>query len=551
MSTTLTRPSFTLQIHADHFEILLNGVAYFDLSVRSSVDADPGPADLDDEILAPSSGEAESGPWFEWRTKSNLWEQKTYRLEVYPDAWAYRVTVHGRGAVGKVAYFSGGGGPETRGSRYEVGQYLVPAPGGGGETLPHYRSIAQDGRVGLHYLCPPLLAFPFGLGDRSQPWLALGLAPRPGHYNLDHLAYHWQHIGNGRTRGYLSTDYLGYTRVDGDYEVAAVVGTAGPDEFSALDAHAAWLYDYGGCARRDWSGSPRWWYGPLFCGWGEQCALRPDAPGAAATQAAYEWMSDQLDAHGLEPTAVIIDDKWMTTYGEALPDPVKWPDLRGFVEAQHAKGRRVMLWFKAWNTEGLPVEECVGLWSQPHGADPNSPAYQERLRRVMQRLLGDGPEDCNCDGVKVDFANVMPLGRDLRGTTSAYGIELLKQWFALFYAAAKAVKPDCLINCSCAHPYFAETTDQARLHDYFWGQRSAWQVMSYRQRLFRAALPGVPIDTDGVVSTHRETMDYAHRCVELGVPDLYFLTTGGDTELTAEDLADIAEVWSRYREGLG
>lgn len=549
-SVDLVRPSFTLRLFADHFQVLLNGVGYFDLSVRSSVDADGGPADLDGEILAPTQGEADYGPWFEWRTRSNLWEEKLYRLEVYPDAWAYRVTVRGEGRIGKIAYFSGGGTPETRGSQYEVGQYLVPAPGGGEHTLPEYHSIAQDGRISLHYLCPPLLAFPFGLGDRREPWLALGLAPRPGHYNLDHFAYHWQHVGGGRTRCYLATDYLGYTQVHGEYEVAAIVGTAGADEFAALENHAQWLYDYGGCVRRDWSDAPRWWYGPLFCGWGEQCAIRPDRPVDAANQVAYQGMSDQLDAHGLEPTAIIIDDKWMATYGEALPDPAKWPDLRGFVETQHARGRRVLLWFKAWNTEGLPGEECINLWSQPCGADPNAPAYRRRLQKMMQRLLGSGPEDYNCDGFKVDFANVMPLGRDLRGTTEAYGIELLKQWFVLFYQAAKAVKPDCLINCSSAHPYFAEVTDQCRLHDYFWGQRSAWQVMSYRQRLFRAAFPGVLIDTDGVVSTHRETMDYARRCAELGVPDLYVLTGGGDTELTAADLAEIAQVWRQYKRRL-
>ena len=169
---------------------------------------------------------------------------------------------------------------------------------------------------------------------------------------------------------------------------------------------------------------------------------------------------------------------------------------------------------------------------------------------MMATLLGEGEGCCNCDGFKVDFANVMPLGRDLSGTTSSYGIELLKQWFELFYNAAKAVKPDCLVNNSCAHPYFAEVTDQARLHDYAGSLRAAWEVMSFRQRLFRAALPGVLIDTDGVSSSHRETMDYLRRAPQLGVPDLYRLTQAGNPPLAAEDWAEIREVWRKYSAGL-
>ena len=35
-------------------------------------------------------------------------------------------------------------------------------------------------------------------------------------------------------------------------------------------------------------------------------------------------------------------------------------------------------------------------------------------------------------------------------------LELLKRLVTLFYESAKAAKPDCLINTSCGHPYFAE-----------------------------------------------------------------------------------------------
>ena len=535
-----------VRVWPDRFAMGAGGVPYFELSVRSSVETADGEADIDGDVLAFERGEREGRPWFQWTTRSSLWERKCYTLELFADAFAYRVAVSGKGRLGRVAYFTGAGRPATWGSRYEIARYFVPSPGGGSTSLPEYRSSAQDGRVGLHYLAPPLLAFPCTLDAPASPWLAIGLAPRPGAYNIDHFAYHFNVVAGGSTRACFSTDYLGYTAVDGEAEVAAIVGTLGADEFASLERHAAWLYDHGGCTRRDRTAEPPWWRGPLFCGWGEQGTYNPRAPKDAATQANYSDMCRRLDDLRLEPSAIIIDDMWMSTYGEALPDPAKWPDLRAFADEQHARGRRVMLWFKAWNTEGLPVDECINLWSQPCGADPNAPAYRTRMHTIMATLLGDGEGCMNCDGFKVDFANVMPLGRNLRGTTSAYGLELLKQWFTLFASAARAVKPDCLINASCAHPYFADVTDQCRLHDYYWGQRSAWTVMTTRQRLFRAAMPGVLIDTDGVASTHCETMDYIRRCPELGVPDLYFLTGTPDFRLSEADFEVIREVWRRY-----
>ena len=58
------------------------------------------------------------------------------------------------------------------------------------------------------------------------------------------------------------------------------------------------------------------------------------------------------------------------------------------------------------------------------------------------------------------------------------------------------------------------------------------------------------IDTDGVVSTRRETMEYIRRSAELGVPDLYFLTGTGDVCFSEADYATIREAWARYAASL-
>lgn len=542
-SQQVTVGMMVLRVTGDRLEILIDDVAFFDVPVTCQVErVGAEERDRDVFITPPVLTAGTDCTSITWSARSTLWEKKEYVLQCWPDAAFFHVRVFGIGRLGAVRYFAASGSAR---SRYEVSRYLEPVAHPGGKSLPQYLTTAQDGEINLGYLAPPMLAYPFTL-DGSM-WLALGLAPKPGHYNIDHFRCHFFHTDSDVQPFYLSTDFLGYTVMHGQYDLPSIAITSGMTEFAALAAQTHALVSYAGHPRRDWADSPRWWYGPMFCGWGEQGYYTPKHFQTSAAQQPYSCMSDEIDELGLRPTAIIIDDKWMTNYGEALPDPEKWPDMRAFVEREHAKGRRVMLWFKAWNSEGIPADECFNLWTQPYGTDPTSPAYQERMFRLMHTLLSVDAGCYNCDGFKVDFANVMPLGHDLRGhENGVYGLELLKRWYTLFYTAAKAVKPDCLVNTSCAHPYYADVTDQGRLHDYDARLRAAWEVRSFRQKLFQAALPGISIDTDGVWSSRREIMDFNRRAVELGVPVLYQLHGDENNIFNRDDLREISGIWTDY-----
>jgi hypothetical protein len=398
-----------------------------------------------------------------------------------------------------------------------------------------------------------MLCFPFQVED-AGPWMGFGLTARRGAYNFDSFAY--VPAGN---RFYLETDLLGYTSVDGAWESPGIVGVVGNDEWETLSEYSKWHFRDGGCAPNTGQ-QAGWWKGPIYCGWGDQGRrkrnddLSPDAQDLAtqdlATQEEYTYFSDRLDSLGLHPAFIIVDAKWQGAYGEALPDPMKWPDLRGFVNWQHGKGRRVVLWFMMWNTEGLPAEECVTTWLNPSGADPTNPKYQARMKSTIRNLLSSDPDCYDCDGFKLDFGNVMPLGINLSTyEPGVYGIELLKRMFQLIHDAAKEAKPDALVNASCGHPYFADVVDQARLHDYFHSMRSARSHMGYRARLFNTALPNVSIDTDGVSSTRREMLDYARFAPTVGAPDLYSLWGGSDFVLTDDDWREIRAIWESYADG--
>jgi len=475
-----------------------------------------------------------------WTVRSSIWEKKEYALSVDRDAVVLRVTVQGQGKLGKLRFFPQAG--KDLPLAYEVSRYLLPVALGGAQAVPQWRNTLESDSIGLHYMTPPLLAFPFC--GKFPGSCAVGLAPRPGAYNIDHFRCEFASF----QEGLFTTDFLGYTDVQGSCELPALVFTSGGDEFAALAGYSDWLYRSGGCRHVERAGVPRWWLGPFFCGWGEQSYYSSGSVYAGAKQKAYTQMSARLDELGLKPSAIIIDDKWQGQYGELLPDPAKWPDLRAFADAEHARGRRVVLWLKSWDNEGLRAEESVHCLCTPYGADPTSPAYRRRIQETMRRLLSPEPGCFNCDGFKIDFANCMPLGKDLAThERGVYGIELLKRLMMLLHDSAKAVKPDCLINTSCSHPYFADVTDQCRLHDYNGRLRSLWDVREFRAKLFRCAFPGISVDTDDEYSTsHAESMDYLRRAPSLGVPDLYKLHGA----LSDDDFRELARIWSDYSKKL-
>jgi hypothetical protein len=132
---------------------------------------------------------------------------------------------------------------------------------------------------------------------------------------------------------------------------------------------------------------PEWWREPIFCGWGEQCYQAENEKGKAPSysrQDLYDSFLAALSGNDIEPGTVVLDDKWQATYGQNQVDVEKWPDLRGFIDRQHAEGKKVLLWLKAWDPEGVPLEECItNAAGLPLAVDPTNPAYQDRLRESI------------------------------------------------------------------------------------------------------------------------------------------------------------------------
>ena len=486
-----------------------------------------------------------------WTAESSLWEKKEYIFRLTPAFLSYSVRVYGKGTVDGIDYFIGDRKERFYGSGYEAADYFAPLGLANAFSSNRVFTTTQETRLGfLGGFSPTPFVFSFRVAGLDGRFL-LGLAALPGNASFDGLTYKSIRTGPDISRFCLHAGFGGCQEVDGCWESPAVIGFTAATDLEGLRRYADWHYDRG-VPRAAAGALPHWWNGPFFCGWKEQAVVPGvENPKDAASQEIYQRMSDTLDERGLRPSAIIIDDKWQKEYGAALPDPEKWPDMRAFVEAQHQKGRRVALWFKSWDAEGLSDDECIlSETGERLAADPTAPAYRDRVRSVMHTLLSADAGCLNADGFKIDFADCIPTEPHMRiHEKGVYGVSLMCRFMELIYTEAKRAKPDALINTSCCHPLFARFTDQARLHDTYFALRDSVRIMQDRAALFQAVMPGVSIDTDaGSCGSRRDFMRYARECVRFGVPDLYILNPIEDCALTAEDWEEIRAIWDAYRQ---
>lgn len=326
--------------------------------------------------------------------------------------------------------------------------------------------------------------------------------------------------------------------------VQMVEGTGGESRVGLLRRGLTQAYPDAAAVRAP---IPAWWLRPIYCGWGDQVAtsLWLEGPGperralAYCTQGLYARWIDRLEAAGVPVGTIIIDHGWSPA-GVWIPDEIRWPDLRGFVSAQHDRGRRVLLWIATWLWDGLPDEWCVFRDGVKLVADPTHPDYREFVRERVHRLLS--PEGIGADGFKIDQLAYSPSTRRPRGGprfgwTSYYppsepplklygegwGCELLYGLQKTMYDAAKSAKADALVTSSTVHPYFRDTFDMTRLHDTGVVSGDVIDAMRIRADLSRAALPGKPIDADDwVYGEYEQWMKYTIRGHELGVPCIFY-----------------------------
>jgi hypothetical protein len=482
---------------------------------------------------------------------STAWDRAGVVLRCRDDGLELRAFVEGRGRLADVHLLGGrcAAGPTTGFFRTGTScTTMVSAnPGEPGRIV---RSAAEEAVLGCNgdgelgrghwFFTPPPLFLAFRRDDEER-WLGVGLAAPAAELTFVQAVHR-----PGDRAFHLSLEYEGHTEVNGRFEAPVVV--LAPDLESPYDGMRAQRSDLAArgaappVAARD---EPAWWRGAIFCGWGAQCHLATAGGGSAqaqATQANYDAFLAALAGEGIVPPTVVVDDKWQETYGRNRPDRRKWPDLRGWIAERHEAGQRVLLWWKAWDPEGLPPELCVRRADgTPLAVDPTAPGAADLLREVMHELVG--PDALGADGLKVDFTARTPSGDSLVAHGSRWGIALLHELLRLVYEAVKHAKPEALVITQTPHPSFADVTDMVRLNDMLRlddpGAIDPTVVvpeMRHRGAVARAALPDRLVDTDDWASPGLETWrEYLEAKPDLGVPAFYYAT---HLDLTGEALEE-------------
>lgn len=530
-----------------------DGSPIADLFIASSVHITTG---QDDTLwLGPWQAETnEHGITLSIAASSSAWRQKIYRFHCTPERFWYDITVIGEGHLTAIQYFGGyysgtvrwGSGFFPSGQLFREGwtpepntdeiQTFSPAE----SSVIDLMGVPLPGR-GDWFFTPPPFCFAFA---HEHGWVGMGVEAAVGEHHF--TAYHY----HGKRKSFhLELAYEGHTTVNGSYTLPAIGFDFAPDPYSALEAHCY--------AARQRIGMPmvpnnrnHWWTGPIFCGWGAQCHLAAVERGHATSysrQRHYNHFLATLADNELHPGIVVLDDKWQATYGENAVDSEKWPDLAGFVAEQHAHDRRVLLWLKLWDCEGLPADECVrNAAGMPVAVDPTNPRFEQRLRASVRTMLG--AEGYNADGFKIDFSARTPSGPGMQHYGEAWGLELMKQYLSIIYSEAKRAKPDALVMTHTPHPYLADVTDMIRLNDVNIGAPIV-EAMAHRARVAGIACPGALIDTDNWPVTNRASWRaYLQIQSELGIPSLYYADCIDSTSerLEAEDYQMLRDVWSNY-----
>lgn len=450
-----------------------------------------------------------------------------YRLTFHPDRVEFAMSLLPRSPI-RMERCHLACNDKGQGSTFAVDAIFDSCPPNNGINL---MSPARPLSMRTPWFTPSPFCYPMRLknGSSKSPWISASLEP-----DRSQLQFH-RFVTKPDTEGGLTfgIQYKGDPPYSERFDAPPLVFRFGAkDEYDALRRYANGVVEIGKADKPD-RNQPGWWNQILICGWIEQ-EMHAVAKGGAPADYCFQWVYEdwlkKYDATGIEWDTCIVDDHWSLSLGDWWVDEKRWPDMRGFVETCHKRGKKVLLWVCVipW---GLPDDEVMihnGTYKPSQDTlnpllDPTNPKYLARLKKNLHHMLSSDAGCLNADGIKLDFTGKVPDRGTYTYTKMLYGMEYQHAVFQVIHDAAKAAKADCLLDFQVANPHFAAIHDMTRLNDFFLPTSEARRVMGTRANIAKAANVGGLVDMDGP-----RHPDYFRSMQEFGTYSLY--VTSGDLD---------------------
>lgn len=498
--------------------------------------------------------------------KSTLWTHRRFLWRFFDDHVEFQQFVNGHGKLGRCYFLSNGvsnrwDNGTTDGHAWDTtiyaDRYFAANPNLADQfefniAMPQILGFSAGREEGSEedfrperltgIFAPPPLFLAFHL---NKTWTSIGIGAKPDDYQFPAFEY----SGSRYAGASFYVDYKGYRTVEGEFASPVLCIHFAFSPLDALQRYTGWL-DKNKLDTEPATKDVYWHHLPIFCGWAEQTVESvPNGgkPNALSTQAYYEKWLAMLDERGLPVGTVVIDDKWQRAYGTFEVDQQKWPDLKGFVDAQHARSRHVLLWVPVANAEGLPASLCVNYQGKCMIADAGKPAYEDYLRTRIRYLV----QEVGIDGFKEDWVSA-PAVPGLAITGSASGINFVRRFQSILYTETHKWKPDAMVETQTANALFRESSDVIRLNDVWYASRNVADMMRLRARI--AEITGWPlVDTDNASSTNlKEWWNYMQAQPSIGIPALYFVSRTETTQESPspEEWRYLSAIWHHYIESL-